>query len=267
MDHLDELESKSIFIIREGWHRFKNSALLWSIGKDSTTLLWLCLKAFYGKLPFPVMHIDTTFKFPEMYAFRDKWAKELGLNLIVDRNEEAIAKGINYINSDAFTCCHELKTVALQKAILKRKFEALYVGIRRDEHNIRAKERYFSARDIEFKWDYKNQAAEMWDHYQTEANAGKHFRVHPLLHWTELDIWDYIKRENIPTNELYFAKDGKRYRSLGCMPITKPIDSNADTIDKIVEEVRLSDTPERAGRAQDKEQAYTMQKLRSLGYM
>lgn len=267
MNHLDDLESRSIFIIRESWHRFKNSALLWSIGKDSTTLLYLCRKAFFDKIPFPVIHIDTTFKFPEMYAFRDRYAQEYGLNLIVEKNEEALARSVNYTNNDAFTCCHELKTVALQNTILKYSLEALFVGIRRDEHNIRAKERYFSSRDIDFKWDYKNQAAEMWDHYQSEANKGKHFRVHPLLHWTELDIWEYIQRENIPVNELYFAKDGKRYRSLGCMPITKPIESDADTIDKIVEEIRNSNTPERAGRSQDKEQAYTMQKLRSLGYM
>ena len=267
MNHLDELESKSIFIIRESWHQYKRTALLWSIGKDSTTLLWLCRKAFFGQIPFPVMHIDTTFKFPEMYAFRDKYAKEFGLNLIVEKNEEAIAQGVGYSTHDAFTCCHELKTIALQKAIAKHNFEALFVGIRRDEHNVRAKERYFSTRDTEFKWDYKNQKAELWDQYQRESGEGKHVRVHPLLHWTEIDIWDYIKREGAPINELYFAKNGKRYRSLGCVPITKPIDSDADTVDKIVDEIRASNTPERAGRAQDKEQAYTMQKLRSLGYM
>lgn len=267
MNYLDQLESKSVYVIREAFHRFQNPCLLWSIGKDSTTLLWLCLKAFYGKIPFSVMHIDTTFKFPEMYAFRDRVAKELGLQLIIEKNEEAIEKGINYDDHDAFTCCHELKTVALQKAIIKHGFDSLFVGIRRDEHNIRAKERYFSVRDIDFQWDYQNQSAELWDHYRATVEKGRHIRVHPLLHWTELDIWMYIQREGIPTNELYFAKDGKRYRSLGCMPITTPVESNAETLDEIIAEVRASDVAERSGRAQDKEAAYMMQKLRSLGYM
>jgi sulfate adenylyltransferase subunit 2 len=267
MNYLDQLESKSIFVIREAYYRFKNMALLWSIGKDSTTLLWLCRKAFFGKIPFPVMHIDTTFKFPEMYEFRDRYAKEWDLNLIVEKNEEAIAKGINYDDHDAFTCCHELKTVGLQKAILKHKYEGLLVGIRRDEHNIRAKERYFSPRDIKFEWDYKNQSAELWDHYRSDVSEGRHMRVHPLLHWTELDIWEYLKRENVPISELYFARDGKRYRSLGCMPITTSTESEADTIDKIIEELKTTDVAERSGRSQDKERAYMMQKLRSLGYM
>ena len=139
MNYLDQLESKSIFVIREAFQQFNNQCLLWSIGKDSTTLMWLCLKAFYGKIPFSVMHIDTTFKFPEMYVFRDHWAKEFGLNMIVERNEEAINAGVSYDSHDAFTCCHELKTVALQKAIVKHGFDALFVGIRRDEHSIRAK--------------------------------------------------------------------------------------------------------------------------------
>lgn len=267
MDHLDKLENQSIYIIREAYYQFKHLGLLWSIGKDSTTLLWLARKAFFGKLPFPAMHIDTTYKFPEMYAFRDHWAKEWGLNLIVSKNEEALAKGIGYATHDALTCCHELKTVALKQAIAQHRFKALFVGIRRDEHGIRAKERVFSPRNTEFTWDYKNQPTEMWDQYKSKTEADEHVRIHPLLHWTELDIWEYIKRENIPINSLYFAKNGKRYRSLGCMPITVPIESNADTVDKIIEEIRTSKTPERAGRSQDKEKAYAMQKLRSLGYM
>ena len=266
-DHLDELESKSIFIIREAYKHFRNLSVLWSIGKDSTTLLWLVRKAFYGKVPFPIMHIDTTYKFPEMYAFRDHYAKEWGLKLLVEKNEEAIAAGIGYATHDAFTCCNELKTVALKKAIDKHKFKALLLGIRRDEHGIRAKERYFSPRDKEFKWDYKDQPPELWDLFKTSAGPDDHIRVHPLLHWTELDIWLYIRRENIPICSLYFAKEGKRYRSLGCMPITNPIQSNADDVHKIIEELRTTTTAERAGRAQDKEQAHTMQKLRALGYM
>jgi sulfate adenylyltransferase subunit 2 len=266
-EYLDELESKSIYIMREAYKQFKNVCLLWSIGKDSTAMLWIARKAFFGKIPFPVMHIDTTYKFPEMYKFRDHWAKEWGLKFIVTKNEQAIAKGVTYDTHDAFTCCHELKTVALQQAIAKYKFKALFVAIRRDEHGVRAKERVFSPRNIEFKWDYKNQPAELWDQYKSKADADQHIRVHPMLHWTELDIWAYTKREKFPVNELYFAKNGKRYRSLGCMPITVPIESDADDVNKIVEEIRTSKTSERAGRSQDKEQAHTMQKLRSLGYM
>ncbi|MBU1975851.1 MAG: sulfate adenylyltransferase subunit 2 [Nanoarchaeota archaeon] len=267
MNRIDVLENKSVYIIREAYKQFKKTALLWSIGKDSTCLLWLCRKAFFGHIPFPVMHIDTTYKFPEMYAFRDKWAKEWGLKLLVAKNEEAIKKGVSYETHDAFTCCDELKTKALKQAITKYGFQAMFVGIRRDEHGIRAKERYFSPRNIDFKWDYKNQPAEMWDQFKSQTEEDEHLRVHPLLHWTEVDIWEYHKREKIPVNELYFAKDGKRYRSLGCMPITKPIESQADDIDKIIKEIRESKTAERAGRSQDKEKAYTMQKLRSLGYM
>ncbi|MBU1131201.1 sulfate adenylyltransferase subunit 2 [Patescibacteria group bacterium] len=267
MNHLDELENKSIYIIREAYNRYQKIAQLWSIGKDSTTLLWLCRKAFFDKIPFPMVHIDTTFKFPAMYKFRDKYAKEWGLDLIVASNQEALQKGIGYKTHDAFTCSHELKTVALQQVIAKYGFKALLLGIRRDEHGIRAKERYFSPRNQEFKWNYHDQPPELWDQYKTKAAAETHLRVHPLLHWTELDVWEYIKRENIPVNELYFAKNGQRYRSLGCMPITKPIKSQADTIDKIIEELKNSTEAERAGRAQDKEQMYTMQKLRSLGYM
>jgi len=267
MDHLDKIEAKSIFIIREAYKQFKNIAVLWSIGKDSTTMMWLIRKAFYGKVPFPAMHLDTTFKFPEMYTFRDHWAKEWNLNLLVEKNEDALARGINYENTDSLTVCDELKTKALKQAIEKYKFNALIVGIRRDEHGIRSKERYFSPRNQDFQWDYKNQPAELWDQYKTQKRADEHLRVHPLLHWTELDIWEYIQREGIPINELYFAKNGKRYRSLGCMPITNPIESNASTVQEIVEEIRTTKTTERAGRAQDKETISAMQKLRALGYM
>ena len=267
MDHLDELENKSIYIIREAYHEFKDLALLWSIGKDSTTLLWLCMKAFFGQLPFPAVHIDTTFKFPEMYEFRDKYAKEFNLNLIVGKNEEALKKGVNYTDTDTFECTHLLKTEALKQTIDKYGFKAILLGIRRDEHGIRAKERYFSPRDKDFKWNYKDQPAELWDQYKSKVEEDVHLRVHPLLHWTELDIWEYTKRENIPVNKLYFAKNGERYRSLGCMPITKPIKSEADTIDKVIEEIKNTKDAERAGRLQDKEQANTMEKLRSLGYM
>jgi len=267
VDHLDELESRSIYIIREAYRAYKHVAALWSIGKDSTTLVWLIRKAFYNKVPFPMMHIDTTYKFPEMYRFRDQYAKEWDLKLIVAKNEEAIKKGVGYSTHDAFTCCNELKTVALKQAIDRYMFKALFVGIRRDEHGIRAKERYFSPRDGDFKWNYKDQPPELWDQFTVKEGNQTHIRVHPLLHWTELDIWEYIRREGIPINELYFAKNGKRYRSLGCMPITKPFESNAQTLDEIIEELKTTKLAERSGRAQDKEQAYMMQKLRTLGYM
>ena len=264
---LKDLEAKSIYIIREAFKHLKPCTLLWSIGKDSTTLLWLIRKAFYGKVPFPVLHLDTTFKFPEMYAFREHWAKEWNLDLKVWTNQDAVAKGVTYETHDAFTCCHELKTVALQQAIEQMKMKALFVGIRRDEHGIRSKERYFSPRNKEFKWDYKDQPPELWDQFKTASGPEDLLRVPPLLHWTELDVWEYIKQEGIPICKLYFAKNGKRYRSLGCMPITKPVPSHADDVDKIVEELRTTTSAERAGRSQDKETSDTMQRLRALGYM
>lgn len=266
MEHLRELESQSIFIIREAFSQFGKVAMLWSIGKDSTTLLWLVRKAFLGKVPFPVMHLDTGYKFKEIYDFRDKYAKEWGLNLIVSKNEKAIARGVSPTKGK-LECCTELKTNALKEVISKQDFRALYLGIRRDEHGIRAKERYFSPRDEDFEWNYKEQPPELWDQYKTKAKDEEHIRVHPLLGWRELDIWEYIKSENIPTISLYFAKNGKRFRSIGCETCCKPVDSNADTIDKIVEELKTTKISERSGRAQDKESAYMMQKLRSLGYM
>jgi len=275
MDRLDELESRSIYVIREAQANFHKLALLWSIGKDSTTLLWLARKAFFGQLPFPVLHIDTGYKFPEIYEFRDRYAQEFDLRLLVSRNEAALAEGMgpeaatvtSAAGTEKLACCTALKTQALKMAIAEHGFEALLLGIRRDEHGIRAKERYFSPRDDQFKWDYKNQPPELWDQYKSSSEDRTHLRVHPLLHWTEYDIWCYIERENIPVCSLYFARDGKRYRSIGCAPCCAPIDSEADTIQAIVEELRTTTTAERAGRAQDKENAYTMQKLRALGYM
>jgi sulfate adenylyltransferase subunit 2 len=264
---LDRLESEGVYVIREARARFTNPALLWSIGKDSTTLLWLCRKAFFGQIPFPVVHIDTSYKFPEMYAFRDEWAKRWKLDLRVARNDDALERGVSYDTHDASTCCNELKTEALKQVIAREGFDALFVGIRRDEHGVRAKERFFSPRDDDFRWNYKDQPAELWDHYHTGRDDRDHFRVHPLLGWNELDVWRYAEREDLPVNELYFARDGERYRSLGCMPITSPFPSNAGTIGEIVEELRTTDVSERAGRAQDKEEADTMQKLRALGYM
>jgi sulfate adenylyltransferase subunit 2 len=266
LTHLDRLENQSIYIIREAYNQFRNVSMLWSIGKDSTTLLWLVRKAFFGKLPFPVMHIDTSYKFKEIYKFRDKYAKEWGFDLVIARNEEALKRGV-HCGQGAMTCCNELKTNALKMAIAKHKFRALYLGIRRDEHGIRAKERFFSPRDEDFEWDYKNQPPELWDQYKTKASDEEHIRVHPLLGWREIDVWEYVKKEHIPVVDLYFAKNGKRYRSIGCETCCMPVDSDADTIDKVVEELKTSKVSERSGRAQDKEDDYMMQRLRALGYM
>jgi len=266
MDYLDKLENKTIYIIREAYARFKNTSLLWSIGKDSTSLLWIARKAFFGKIPFPVIHIDTSFKFKEIYRFRDDYAKKWNLDLIVAQNKEALREGV-HPEIDKFKCCNALKTEALKLILKEHDLKALLLGIRRDEHGIRAKERYFSPRDREFKWDPKDQPAELWDLYKSGIEVGQHFRIHAMLDWTELDIWRYIQREKIPTVDLYFAKDGKRYRSIGCETCCEPIDSNADTIQKIIRELEKTKIAERDGRSQDKEHAYTMQKLRSLGYM
>ena len=266
MSYLQELEKKSIAIIREAKAQFKNLAVLWSTGKDSTTSLWLCKKAFFGKIPFPIIHIDTGCKFPEIYEFRDRMAKEWDMNLLIAKNDEAIQRGVSP-QKGRFECCTLLKTEALKNLIEREKLDALILSIRRDEHGIRAKERYYSPRNREFQWDYQNQPTEMWDLYVKPSEDYSHMRVHPILHWTELNVWQYVKQEKLPINPLYFAKSGKRYRSLGCMPCTVPVPSQAETIDEIVEELKTSKTPERAGRSQDKEKAYMMQKLRSLGYM
>lgn len=267
MDHLTQLEQQSIFIFREAYHYFKNIAMPWSMGKDSNVLIWLARKAFYGKIPFPLLHIDTTFEFPEMYQFRE-WARDYhDIDLLVRINEEAIARGINYENNDPVTVTHELKTVALQRAITEFKWQALITGIRRDEDSTRAKERYFSPRNADFEWDYKDQPPEFWNQFTSRVGEGEHIRVQPLLDWTELDIWLYIRRENIPIPSLYFAREGKRFRSLGCWPITHPVSSNAGTIDDIIEELRHTKTSERSGRAHDHHERNAMQKLRAKGFM
>lgn len=237
------------------------------MGKDSNVLIWLAKKAFCGKIPFPVLHIDTTYEFPEMLEFRTWATNHYGLNLIVKINEEARARGVGYETHDPVTVTHELKTVALQQIMAEHKWDALITGIRRDEDPTRAKERYFSPRNADFEWDYKNQPPEFWNQFTTAVKPGEHVRVQALLDWTEIDIWRYIQRENIPIPQMYFSRKGKRYRSLGCWPITKPVDSNAATIDEIIEELRHTRTSERAGRAQDHHERNAMQKLRAKGFM
>lgn len=215
---LKELENKSIYVIREAYAEFENPAVLWSTGKDSTAVLWLCRKAFFGKIPFPVIHIDTGYKFKQMYEFRDRIAEEWGLDLVIARNEEAMNAGMGP-EKGKLECCTKLKTQALMKYLDKRGFDALLLAIRRDEHGIRAKERVFSPRDEEFRWNYRDQPLEMWDQYQAQSQSETdetihiHTRVHPILHWRELDVWEYIKQEkDVPVNPMYFAKDNKRYR-------------------------------------------------------
>ena len=265
MNRLDELENQSLYIIREAFHNYRNLAMLWSIGKDSTTLLWLIRKAFFGEVPFPVLHIDTTFKFQEIYDFRDRYSKEWNLNLLITKNDEALKTEVDF--DSKLKCCMELKTNALKQAIMQHGFDGLLLGIRRDEHGVRAKERVFSPRDRDFRWQYDNQPAELWDQYKSGAESDTHVRIHPILNWTELDIWEYIQQENIPFTNLYLARHGKRYRSIGCETCCTAIDSDADSVAKIIEELETTHIAERAGRAQDKEDDHTMQKLRALGYM
>lgn len=278
MDHLEQLESESIYILREAYFSFSNLCMPWSMGKDSNVLIWLSKKAFCGKIPYPVLHIDTTYEFPEMIEFRD-WAREHhGLDLIVKINEDARAgrgsysTSVGYETHDPVTVTHELKTVALQQVMAERGFDALITGIRRDEDPTRAKERYFSPRNADFEWNYKDQPPEFWNQFTTAVEPGEHIRVQPLLDWTEVDIWRYIEREKIPIPGMYFARPDesgkmKRFRSLGCWPITAPIESAAATIPEIIEELLATKTTERAGRAHDHHERNAMQKLRAKGFM
>ncbi len=258
--NLHTLEEKSIYIMREAHSKFENLAALWSMGKDSTAMLGIARKAFMGKIPFPVIHIDNGIDFPESYDFRNSLAKKWGMKLIVAKSE--IREEMS-----GFSCCGSNKTDALKKIMKEHGFDGLIVSIRRDEHGIRAKERYFSPRDKQFKWDYKNQPEELWNNYSSKEKGASHLRVHPLLDWNEIDIWNFIKKDRIPMNPLYFSKHGYRYRSLGCTHCTVPIKSGAKNINEIIEELRVTKVEERSGREQDKEKQYVMEKLRSLGYM
>lgn len=264
--YLQQLEQKSIYILREVKARFKNPAMLWSMGKDSTCMLYLCKRAFFGKLPFPAINLDSGHDFPETYDFREKLTKEWGINLIIGK----VKHETDYISG---TTEGLNKAECLKKLIDENKFDALIVSIRRDEHGIRAKERYFSPRDKEFKWNFENQPPEISGisgsaiTHISEFEDASHVRIHPLLHWTELDVWMYTREKGYPVHPLYFAKNGKRYRSLGFKEVTKPVDSNASTLDEIVEELKTTQVTERSGRDLDKEKEYVMQRLRELGYM
>ncbi len=293
MDHLDKLEAKSIHILREAYAEFKNLCMLWSIGKDSTVLLWLARKAFFGHVPFPLVHIDTHYKIPEMIKYRDRLVEEMGLDLIYGENESALKEKKTFPDGNAtrLQCCKALKTEALKHTLdgswpryrfnhslkkyeidkNKEPFTGVIVGVRADEEGTRSKERYFSPRNLGNKWDIEEQPPEFWDQYNTDFPPNTHIRIHPLLDWTELNIWEYIEREKIPIVDLYFDKgDGKRYRSLGCYPCTFPIESSAKNVKEIIEELKsgkLSSIAERSGRAQDKEDGGGLEELRKGGYM
>ncbi len=293
MKHLDRLESKSVYILREAYSEIKHLCMLWSIGKDSTVLLWLARKAFFGHVPFPLIHIDTHYKIPDMIKHRNKLALKWKLDMIYGQNKEALEKKQTFPHGNAtrLQCCKNLKTEALINTLNgswpryrinhatgkyeidnnTQPFTGVIVGIRSDEEGSRSKERYFSLRDHDSNWNLEDQPPEFWNQFNTNFPPGSHVRIHPLLDWTELDIWEYIKRENIPIVSLYFNQgDGKRYRSLGCYPCTKPVESNAKNIDEIIEELKtgkFSNIAERSGRDQDKEDGGGLEELRKYGYM
>lgn len=262
--YLKQLEDQSIFIIREAYARVKPLAMLWSIGKDSTALLWLVKKAFVGRVPFPLVHLDTGMELDEVYAFRDQIAKDLDLDLkIIDcPPEEEMDQSLPFASR-----CAARKTEGLKNLISENQYKGVFLGIRRDEQSMRAKERVFSPRLNTGEWNFKDQPPEFWDYYTTEVDQGAHLRIHPLLHWSEIDIWKYTKDQDIPYVPLYLAKNGERYRSLGEKNITKPIKSNAASLDEIIAELEATREPERAGRVMDHDSEDAFERLRSTGYM
>lgn len=296
ISHLQRLEAEAIHIIREMAATMSKPVMLYSIGKDSSVLLHLAMKAFYpGKLPFPLLHVDTTWKFREMIAFRDSTVKKSGLDLIVHINQEGVAQGVGPFSHGSNAHTHIMKTLALRQALEKYGFDAACGGARRDEEKSRAKERIFSFRNAHHGWDPKNQRPEIWRIFNTRLAAGESVRVFPLSNWTELDIWEYILREDIPIVPLYFAKlrpvverDGMlimaddermvlrsgevvqqklvRFRTLGCYPLTGAIESNATCLEQIVREVLLADTSERQGRIIDHDESGSMEKKKREGY-
>ncbi|MHB9155677.1 MAG: sulfate adenylyltransferase subunit CysD [Endomicrobiales bacterium] len=293
MDHLSKLESQSVYILREAYREFRNLCMLWSIGKDSTVLLWLARKAFFGHVPLPLVHIDTHYKIPEMIEYRDRLSLEWNLNMVYGENKEALLQKETFPDGkvDRITCCRNLKSEALRNTLsgewpryrmdhqLKKyvvdanrePYTGVIVGVRADEEGSRSKERYFSPRDKNNEWDVGDQPPEFWNQFKTDFAPGTHVRVHPLLDWTELNIWEYIERENIPMVSLYFNRgEGRRYRSLGCHPCTRPVDSEARTVKEIIEELRsgkFANIAERSGREQDKEDGGGLERLRRDGYM
>ena len=261
---LQQLEADSIFILREAYNRVKPLAMLWSMGKDSTALLWLARKAFFGKVPFPVVLLDTGMELPAVYAFRDRLIKEWDLECINHPcpPEEAMDQSL-----PPHTRAAARKTEGLKTLLEEHRYKGIIVGIRRDEQGLRAKERVFSPRAADGGWAFKEQPAEFWGHYRSQYPPGTHLRIHPLLDWSELDIWRYTQAENIPFCDLYLSRGGKRYRSLGEKNITKPIESPAASLEDIIAELETTRTSERSGRLMDNETENAFELLRAGGYM
>ncbi|NVK00119.1 MAG: sulfate adenylyltransferase subunit CysD [Oceanospirillaceae bacterium] len=296
LTHLKKLEAESIHIIREVAASFDNPVMLYSIGKDSSVMLHLARKAFYpGKPPFPLLHVDTTWKFKEMISFRDRMAEEAGMELLVHINQEGVDMGVGPFTHGSAKHTDIMKTQALKQALNKYKFDAAFGGARRDEERSRAKERVFSFRDKNHRWDPKNQRPELWNIYNTKVDHGESIRVFPLSNWTELDIWQYIYLEHIPIVPLYLSakrpvveRDGMllmvdderlplepgevpqqrsiRFRTLGCYPLTGAVESEADTLPEIIQEMLLATTSERQGRAIDHDCAGSMEQKKIEGY-
>jgi sulfate adenylyltransferase subunit 2 len=295
LNHLRSLEAESIYILREAAAEFSHPVMLYSIGKDSSVMLRLAQKAFFpGKMPFPLLHIDTSYKFPEMTQFRDCYAREIGAELIVHRNEEAIGNGANPFSLGTQKCCGLLKTKSLLDALAAGGFNAAFGGARRDEEKSRAKERIYSFRDAHGQWDPKNQRPELWNLFNSRIDKNESIRVFPLSNWTELDVWLYIHVENIPIVPLYFAREREvvnrngalilihsreelrpgeeprpvkcRMRSLGCVPCTGAIRSEADTLPKIIAEMISFRRSERENRAIDHDEEGSMELKKREGY-
>ena len=296
LSHIDKLESESIHIIREVASEFDNPVMLYSIGKDSSVMLHLAQKAFYpSKIPFKLMHIDTTWKFKEMINFRDEIAKKYNLDLLIHINQEGVRNNINPISSGSKIHTDVMKTQSLIQSLDKYKFDAAFGGARRDEEKSRAKERIFSFRDKKHRWDPKNQKPELWNLFNTNIDKGESVRVFPLSNWTEIDIWQYIYQENIPLVPLYFSKirsiirrndmmimvdDDRlkikenekieqkkvRFRTLGCYPLTAAVESDASTVEEIIIELLESKYSERQGRLIDNDQIGSMEKKKQEGY-
>ena len=296
LTHLKELEAESIHIIREVAAEFERPVMLYSVGKDSAVMLHLTMKAFFpGKPPFPMMHVDTTWKFKEMIEFRDQMVEKLGLNLLIHVNQDGVDQGIGPFTHGSKKHTDVMKTEGLKQALDKYQFDAAFGGARRDEEKSRAKERVYSFRDKNHRWDPKNQRPELWNIYNGKIDKGESIRVFPLSNWTELDIWQYIHLENIPIVPLYFAKerpvvnrDGMlimvdddrmpiaehekvemkkvRFRTLGCYPLTGAVESNATTLPEIIQEMLLTTTSERQGRLIDHDQSGSMEQKKREGY-
>ncbi len=294
--HLKRLEAESIHIMREVVAEMRNPVMLYSIGKDSSVMLHVAMKAFYpAKLPFPLLHVDTTWKFREMIAFRDQTARQLGVELIVHVNQEGVARGISPIASGSQVHTQVMKTEALRQALDYGRYDAAFGGARRDEEKSRAKERIFSHRSAAHAWDPRNQRPELWRLFNTRIHEGESMRVFPLSNWTELDVWEYVRAEEIPVVSLYFSKprpvversgalvmvdDDRlplnpgetprvaevRFRTLGCYPLTGAIESSAETLDDIIAEMRAASTSERQGRLIDTDESGSMEKKKKEGY-